>query len=248
MPTAREIARQQRQARRDRERDARKADRERLKQLRSHIKAAKRHGRTRMHEVVKLCRRGRAKARELGKAARARARAAALAEIDQLRDQSRRDCEARKDKARSQSADSLQRAAATYQAEHRHQSTVRRYSKPARLSGPQKRRIDAIAESDAEVLNNIPPELVPVWREVKGRIKGTPRRTRTESFLEWAAEHSADVLAIVDRALQRDVAQMIAEEKTLREYVGRPTHYGKLSDAELVSRYKRYHGAPEVPF
>jgi hypothetical protein len=252
--TARELARQQRQARKQRERDARKADRERLRTLRASIRAARVASRERRHEVVVMCRSGRQQARELAKSIRARKRAEAIAEIEAVRSQSRSTCETRKVQAREGSRDALQRAATALAAEREHQALLRRWENPPELGPRSKRsgggrvRAELAAESDSEVEHNISPELVPVFRRVRARIKSSPRRTRTEAFLEWAQSHPADVLAIVDAQLQRDVDRLIAEEKKLRQQVVKPSTYSRASDADLLRRYESYSGAPEVPF
>ncbi len=251
--TAKQLEQQRDSLRRERERDARKADRERLRTLRAHLRASKTHSRQRMREVRELCRRGRRRARELAKMIRAQKRAEAAAEIDAVQRRSRAKCETRKDRARSQSADSLRRAAAALEAERQHQATMKIYEQPAQL-GPKaqrRRRIEAIQESDSQVLQNIPPELVPVWRVVRGKIKSSPRRSRTEAFLEWAQEHAGDVLTIIDRQYQADVEAMAREEAKLRREVELPSHYRRMTDAELARRHARRStaaAAAAVPF
>jgi hypothetical protein len=250
MVTARELKKQRDQIRKERERDARKADRLRLRALRENIRRAKMHGRSRRKEVVQVCRVGRKRARELAKAIRAQKRAEANAEIERMRSQSRSSCEVDKERARSRSADSLARASAALHAEQQHQGTIRRYTQKPKLkrAAAARRRAEVIAESDSEVLANIPAELVPVWEAKKRAIKATPRRTRTETFLEWAQEHPADVLVILDRQFHEDVEKMARDEAQLRREVAKPRLYKRLPDDELLRRYEAYRGAPEVPF
>jgi hypothetical protein len=245
MPTARQIKAAQRRVRKELERDARKADRARLRQLREHIRAAKKHAAVRRREVVVLCRRGRARAREAAKALRAEARAALHAAIDAERAKSRSLCEARKNQARTKNSDSLQRAAAAYAAEAQHQKTVARWSKPARARVPAR---VALQESDSDVIANIPPDLVPVWKVVRAKIKGTPRRSRAEAFIEWAAEHTGEVMRILDQQFAKDVDRMVAEERQLRRDVGRKSTYCKSCDGGLSKRAKQFHQAEAVPF
>lgn len=85
---------------------------------------------------------------------------------------------------------------------------------------------------------NLPDELAPVWDAVKRKIAANPRRSRTESFLEWAAENAGDVYAIQNAQLERDVAELIEREAELREQTRSPAHYRELSDAELYRRYE----------
>jgi hypothetical protein len=65
-------------------------------------------------------------------------------------------------------------------------------------------------------------------------MKGTPRRSRTETFFEWAAEHEPDVQRIINRQFDADVAELIKHEAELRERVGDASAYGRMTDAELA--------------
>jgi hypothetical protein len=248
MATARQQAAEQKKARRDRERDARKADRERLRSLRAHIKAAKKHAVHRRREVALLCKRGRATVRETAKKLRAAARAELLASIDAERAKSRGVCNARRDQARSKNADSLRRAQASLEAEAKHVRTMRIWSKPQKSVVARARRNEAIAESDSEVRNNIPADLVPVFNAVKAKIKATARRTRSEAFVEWAAEHQAQVIKILDAQIHADVEALVREEARLRREVRMPSTYRKSCDAGLNKRKAAYRSAEAVPF
>jgi len=69
-------------------------------------------------------------------------------------------------------------------------------------------RKEAASESDQEVEGNVSSELVPLWRRVKAQIRGGPRMSRTEAFLQYAHDNPAEVLsALEDRtdALVRDL-------------------------------------------
>jgi hypothetical protein len=70
-------------------------------------------------------------------------------------------------------------------------------------------------ESDDYVRGNLPPELQPVFDRVKKKIKGGPRTTRTEAFLEWAAENPGDVLQHQEHDADREVARLVAEHQAV---------------------------------
>jgi hypothetical protein len=248
MPTAKHIEAQKRRDRRERERVARKADRERLRQLRAHIRAAAVHARQRRREVILLCKRGRVHARQRAQELRAAACAALLASIDAERQKSRKACETQTIQARTKNVDSLARAHATFTAEAKHQRTMRVWSKPQRSVVARARRADTIHESDSEVVANIPADLVPVWKAMRTKIKATPRRTRTEAFIEWAHDHPGEVLRIVDAQILKDVDALVAEEARLRREVAKPSTYSRSCDAGLAARSGAYLGASEVPF
>jgi hypothetical protein len=78
---------------------------------------------------------------------------------------------------------------------------------------PKLRRTAAEArqESDGEVKANLPPELHAVWRAVKGSIRGSARRSRTEAFCEWVEANPEEVLALQYGEAERDVARMVQE-------------------------------------
>jgi hypothetical protein len=171
-------------------------------------------------------------AREQARALRARYRALARAEIDAQRQASRSRCDASKQEARDKAGTPIERALEALQAERLHQATLRRWAKRPAFAKPA-RAISAIHESDSEVENNLPHDMVLVWRRVKHRIKATPRRTRTESFVEWAHEHAADVAKIQDEQLEQDIAELVSREAELRERTGSMHYYRHAPDADL---------------
>jgi hypothetical protein len=76
---------------------------------------------------------------------------------------------------------------------------------------PTKKEKDA--ESDCAVRHNLAPELVPVFDAVRKHIKGSPRKSRTEAFLEWATENPGEVYTLQQRDADRDLARLIAEQE-----------------------------------
>jgi hypothetical protein len=68
----------------------------------------------------------------------------------------------------------------------------------------EKKRAPSIArvsESDDQVLQNIPPELVALWKRVKTGIKSGPNISRTEAFLKYAEEHPEEVYEAIGDAV-----------------------------------------------
>lgn len=232
MPTARQIATQRKELRRSLERDRRAKDRKQLAALKGHVKHAKELKRQRMREVVISCRQARVRFRAVKKALDAKHKADVASARERERLSSRRNCDAAKDRARAKHEDRFSRATASLAAERAHQSQARIWARPARAL-PQRRAATSLQESDSQVAHNLPHDLLPVWRAVKNRIKGTPRRSRTEAFLEWAAEHRGEVQRIVTRQIDRDVEDLIKHEAELRARVVSPSHYRDLSDREL---------------
>lgn len=114
-------------------------------------------------------------------------------------------------------AEAVERARLKVEAERRYQAEMRRLEAANRDRKRQEKQIrkgrhEALSQSDDTVRGNIPPELAPMWERVKGRIKGSDRRSRTEAFLQYAEEHPGEVFATIES----DTDAMIAEhERTL---------------------------------
>ena len=240
---------QAKQLRRELARDLKARDRKKLTELRAHIRSAKQHKRNRLGEIVRRCRRARTANKEQAKIIRAKHRLEAVQEIERQILKARTACEVAKRKGRSKGADSIQRARVALAAEREYQRVARLYERPAKQMGPKRARrrgptaAEQRAESDSQVEQNIPEDLVVVWRKVKHKIKASPRRTRTEAFLEWAAENTGDVYAITDEAIEADVAELVRQEAQLAREVARQSRYERIPTAELQAR-----AAAPVPF
>jgi hypothetical protein len=76
-----------------------------------------------------------------------------------------------------------------------------------RVTGRERRQ-----ESDDDVRSNLDPEYRAIFNRVKKQIRGGPRRTRTEAFLEWLGEHPDEVLAMQAGAAERVVDEMVREQ------------------------------------
>lgn len=79
----------------------------------------------------------------------------------------------------------------------------------------QDRRKPKLGERSDEVLQNIPPELHPVWRAVRTQFKPHSRKSLTEQFMQWVEENPDEVLALQDPAADRLVREAEAEAKAL---------------------------------
>jgi hypothetical protein len=235
MTTAAQARAEKKRARKEREKARREADRRELERLRATLKTAKQLRLERLREVVSTCKHARLVAREHARALRARYRAMANAKIDGRRQESRNLCEAAKAEARATDAPAIERALQAIAAERRHQATLRRWGKRPGLAKARADRASSIRESDSEVEANLPADLVSVWHKVKNRMRATPRRTRTETFIEWAHEHAAEVARLQDDQLEREIAELVAREEELRERTGTTHYYRNATDAQLAA-------------
>jgi hypothetical protein len=191
---------------RELERDRRAALRKRLGELRALIKVARATRREAVAGIKLQCKIARGKLRGVcaGRVVKAKARGAQAVEAG-----GREIVEAR----------------AT---DRQHRAADRHGVAKARRSSSSERR----AESDDEVRSNIDPELREVFERVRKHIKPHARKSRTESFLEWAEENPSEVYAIQSEHAERGLARLIAEHEK----------------AERLAHSRRKLAAGEVPF
>jgi hypothetical protein len=97
-------------------------------------------------------------------------------------------------------------------------------------------------EDDDAVKRNLPADLVPVFEQMKKKIKGGPRRSRTEAFLEWAEENPGEIVAVQQADADRYLEKLIAEEAQHARAMRKTGRYRR--DADTLRRAL----AGEVPF
>jgi|SRR6478609_2252107 len=128
----------------------------------------------------------------------------------------REQCQARAIDARRSGSSDVAAKRGALKSERLQIQQVERAGKPARARSSARERAQ---ESDDYVRANIAPEMVPVFNAVRKHIKGGPRKTRTESFLEWVHENPDEVWPILGHQAERDLSRLVAEqEQTERAY------------------------------
>jgi hypothetical protein len=85
-------------------------------------------------------------------------------------------------------------------------------------------------EDDDAVRRNLPVELVAVFDKHAKRFKGSPKKSRTEAFLEWAEENPDEILLV----------QQSLADKGLRELLKQQREFGR-----TVRSARRYKQSPE---
>ena len=90
-------------------------------------------------------------------------------------------------------------------------------------------------EDDDAVRRNLPSELVPVFDSVRKRIKGSPRKSRTEAFLQWAEENPGEIVALQQAEADEYLSQLLKQQRehgrTMRKagrYTGTPEELTEL--------------------
>lgn len=181
---------------RDIRREEKRKIRAHLGDLRQQIRETRAQRKAALAEAKQRCRNERLAARERARATRERVlqelRATLLAE----RFGARQACAVRMAQARSIN-DRIHRTRAELEAERAHQADMRRIERGHRQRTKEVHRASARerrSESDDAVLQNLPPEYHALWNRVKGSIRGSDRKSRTEAFLEYAEAHPAEWL------------------------------------------------------
>lgn len=96
-------------------------------------------------------------------------------------------------------------------------------------------------EDDDAVRSNIPAELRAVFDKVKRKIKGSPKRTRTEAFLDWAEENPDEIIAVQQEAADKELRELLKQQREFGRTVRSAGRY-KHSPEELEQLLA------EVPF
>lgn len=208
-PTPRQ---QLRQTATERERRLKVADRERLRALRAAVRDAKRLRTDRVRQVRAQCREEKRRQILRDKQAREDLRES----IRRMRREAKKLCQVQLDDARELTGMKIADAVDRLSTEAQHQRQLRAWSRtpkscPVRLTPGEKRQ-----ESDCEVESNIDdPGLRAVFQRVKSKIKASPRMSRTEAFLQWVHDHSADVAEIQFAAEEEAIKELERQEKEL---------------------------------
>jgi hypothetical protein len=125
------------------------------------------------------------------------------------REELRQSCGLRRARARSSGTREVLEQAKTLDEEKRFERQIRAADRPRGLRSTTRERSQ---ESDDEVRTNIAPDMVPVFDAVSRYIKGSPRKSRTESFLQWAEENPGEVYEFMQRDADRYLAGLLAEQ------------------------------------
>ena len=138
------------------------------------------------------------------------------------REKLRNVCGARRERARREGTEVVN-ARAREMHEERHldklQRTAGRRSAAKPIGRVRNATRERESESDDAVRRDIPPELVSVFNKVRRNIKGSDRRTRSETFLEWAEENPAEIYAMQEQEAAREIKRLVKEYE--REVVGK---------------------------
>ncbi len=138
------------------------------------------------------------------------------------RQELRESCALRATRARIQGTAEVEAGKRTRAEERKYEKMIRAGDKPSRLQRTTRTTArERAQESDDAVRSNLPAEMVPIFNAVRKAIKPTARKSRTESFLEWAEENSDEVFAMMSHQADRDLAALLREQEQLHKEMKR---------------------------
>ena len=81
--------------------------------------------------------------------------------------------------------------------------------------------LNAVVFNNDEVRANIPPELAPLWERVKGSIRASSRRSRTEAFLQYVEENPRAAVEAVEETSERRLLELLAKRDSAERFAQR---------------------------
>lgn len=127
----------------------------------------------------------------------------------QKRIEARATCQTRALRARDDGTAEIERRRVELERDATFENKMRKVERPtaARVT-----RRELGQESDDEVRRDLDPTMVRVFDAVRKHIKGGPRKSRTEAFLQWAEENPDEVFALMQHDADRYLAALLAEQ------------------------------------
>ena len=197
------------------DKDQRKANREKIAALKKKVSKALALRKESRAAAKTFCERERMKARERANAIRARMRAESKALAEAERSAARWQCKAER---RSHSLE-IAKLRGELETEKKFQADMRRIGAANRARGTRPGVVktrEKRSESDDEVRANLPSDLLSLFERVKRGIKGTPRKSRTEAFLEYVEEHPDESYAGIEDKTDALVRQLERQQRAGR--------------------------------
>jgi hypothetical protein len=200
---------------RDIRHDERRKAREKLASLRGQLREAHARRKRALADAKERCRAERIAARERVRALRIRVLRELREAMRAERASARETCSVRLGEARA-IKDQIARSRAEFHAEKHFQRDMRRIernNRQRRSEAPRITRLDRQGESDDEVRQNVPEDLVPLFERLKRSIKATPRMSRTEAFLKYAEEHPSEVLDVIEDKTEALIRELERQQR-----------------------------------
>jgi hypothetical protein len=226
MLTRKQAAEQRRALMQYIDRDHRKKERAKVQGLWQKLREVRAHKKERMKELVERCRSERLTIRERLKEMRARVLQDLRETARVERDAARQACLLRKGDAKTSCGSAIECARTDYHAERTYQADLRRIERDNRsrhvMARKHATRAERRGESDDEVRQNVPRELVSLFERVKKGIKASARMSRTEAFLKYAEEHPHEVFEVIEEKTERMIRDLERKHEEAAREVRRP--------------------------
>lgn len=238
------------QRRRELKQRARERQKELLPKLRARVREARKARQARLRKCAADCRKRKARVQANAR----KARDALRGRIVKARQKAQAACGACRVDARGAALDKLDRALRAVETEREAIAALR--ATAAQLRDPRgvaggRRSAELRSESDDQVARDVAddPELAALWAASnKSRFKASPRRSRTEAFLEWVENHPEALAEL----RHRQEEQYAREAERLFASWPKARSVGRLSDAELEQVHRELDQAEQfvdqVPF
>ena len=175
-------------------------------------RAAKRSA---MKDTRKECKADREKTKESTRATFKRTIEKARSKRDAARAAARSRCAAGVEKVVNAHDPKIKKSGAELAEERKHQRDIQRIeaaNKDREKKRPRKSAGERLHEADQEVVQNLPPELIPVWHHFKDKVKGSKRRSRYEAFMDFVHDHP-EAIDFVHRRIEQDTEKKLAKEQ-----------------------------------
>jgi hypothetical protein len=225
--------------------DQRRKDREKLVAMRERIRQQKKAWPEKRAAAKSVCSSEREKARARALEIRARHKEQAAKEIATEHSTAKTRCSTEKSSHRM-SVDELR---AQLKAEKTHQRQLRAISRSNRSRELSRARRPGLAkarerqgESDDEVRSNIPPDLIPLFEKIKRTIKASPRKSRTEAFLEYVESHPGEEYEAIEDKTDALVRELERQQRSGRRDPKKPAgpQPGQIIFARFPTRTPSY--------
>lgn len=181
-----------------------------LRELREKVRTVRKRKREGLRAVRQQCRAARVRLRQKIAAFKVSERQRIREEVARMRADARGRCKARIARVHELGGRAVELRRKELDQRKRLERELERVDAKARRTNAARARRQA-EESDDEVRSNLPEELVPVFNRVRRSIRPHPRRSRTETFLQWAEENPAEVVEIQILESDAKTARLIRE-------------------------------------
>jgi len=199
-------------ARRTVNREHKAAQLRELRELRAALGVVKRARRSTLGAAREKCAAVVAAVRQSSRERFDAAKGAARLVRDDARAAARGQCAGERVKLDRELRAEIEQGIARLESERKHQKQISVYERAGKSREKVKRTAgESRQESDDAVRANIGADLVPVFDRVRGQIKASANRSRTEAFLDWMESDRSTADQIVADLAEKELSRLLKE-------------------------------------